>query len=52
MSQVAIIVLKVIDEKLRRKVENIVDKAQLGFLKGKGTMTLQQIKNWEYQEGY
>ena len=37
MSQVAKIVLRVIDERLRRKVEETVDRAQFGFRKGKGT---------------
>ena len=37
MNQVAKIVLKVINERLKRKVEETVDKAQFGFRKGKGT---------------
>ena len=37
MSQVAKIVLKVLDERLKTKVEETVDKAQFGFRKGSGT---------------
>ena len=37
MSQIAKIVLRVIDGRLRRKVEETVDRAQFGFRKGKGT---------------
>ena len=37
MSQVAKIVLKVIDERLKRKVAEFVDEEQYGFRKGKGT---------------
>ena len=37
MSQVAKIVLKVLDRRLKRKVEEIVDKTQFGFKKGVGT---------------
>ena len=37
MSQVAKIVLKVLDERLKVKVEETVDKAQFGFRKGRGT---------------
>ena len=37
MSQVAKIVLKVLDERLKRKVEEGVDKVQFGFRKGLGT---------------
>ena len=37
MSQLAKILLKVLDERLKRKVEEGVDKAQFGFRKGCGT---------------
>ena len=37
MSQVAKIILKVIDERLKRKVVDYVDEEQYGFRKGKGT---------------
>ncbi|XP_063885526.1 uncharacterized protein LOC135113837 [Scylla paramamosain] len=37
MNQVAKIVLRVIDESLKRKIEETVDRAQFGFKKGKGT---------------
>ena len=37
LSQVVKIILKVIDEKLKRKVrENVVNEKQYGFVKGKG----------------
>ena len=37
MSQIAKIVLRVIDERLKRNIEETVDRAQFGFRKGKGT---------------